>query len=40
MKWLHDINRPRIFSSNDLQGGHLIKLGYKNNQYVISLKIY
>ena len=40
MKWVQDINRPRIFDSNDLQGGHSIKLGYENNQFVISLKIY
>ena len=41
MKWVQDINRPRISYSNDLQGGHsvleIIKLGYKNNQIVISL---
>ena len=40
LKWVHGINRPQILSPNDLQWPNLLKLGYKNNEYIISFKIY
>ena len=40
LKLVYGIYRPRIFSWNDSHGGHLIKLGDKNKQFITSLKIY
>ena len=33
MKLVHDINRPQVFSWNDLLGGHLINLANKKAIY-------
>ena len=39
-KCVHNLNRLRIFSWNDSQGGHLIKLGNKYKQFIIFFNIY